>query len=106
MVSVEVLIANAQRLHTTERGAERIRRNLRIETSDVVAWCRARIIDRAAKIERRGKNWYADCGGCRITVNAGSYTIITALPIGRSREQERKEYKAEPEQERKQEQKR
>ncbi len=108
MVSVEVLIGNAQRLHTTELGAERIRRNLGIETPDVVAWCRARILDRAAKIERRGKNWYVVSGGCRITVNAGSYTIITAHPSGRSREQEqeRKKQKAEPKQERKQEQKR
>ncbi len=87
MVSGDVLIENAQRLHTTELGAERIRRNLGIETPDVVAWCRARIIDRAAKIGRRGKNWYVECGGCRITVNAGSYTIITAHPIGRSRKQ-------------------
>ncbi len=90
MVSGEVLVGNAHRLHTTERGAERIRRNLRIETPDVVAWCRARILDRAARIERCGKNWYVVSGGCRITVNAGSYTIITAHPSGRSREQERK----------------
>ncbi len=104
MVSGEVLVGNVHRLHTTELGTERIRRNLRIETADVAAWCRARILDRAATIGRRGKNWYVECGGCRITVNAGSFTIITAHPSGRSsgqkQEQERKERKALPKQER------
>ena len=94
MASGDVLVENAQRLHTTELGAERIRRNLRFGTADVVAWCRARILDRATMIGRRGKNWYVVCGGCRITVNAGSFTIITAHPVGRNGEQERKEYKA------------
>ena len=30
------------------------------------------------KIGRQGKNWYAQIDGCIITVNASSYTIITA----------------------------
>lgn len=29
-------------------------------------------------IERQGKNWYVRIDGCEITVNAKSYTIITA----------------------------
>ncbi len=81
MVSREVLVENAHRLHTTERGAERIRKNLRMGSVEVVEWCRARILDPDARIGRLGKNWYAVCGGCRITVNAGSYTIITAHPF-------------------------
>ena len=48
------LIENIERLHTTEIGAERIKRNLQIETSDVVQWCKARILDRNAEIERIG----------------------------------------------------
>lgn len=72
------LLANLDKLHTTEMGAERIKKNLQIETEDVVSWCRAQIRDRAVKTERIGKNWYIDTGGCRITVNAHSYTIITA----------------------------
>ena len=31
-----------------------------------------------AKIVRTGKNWYILTGRCKITVNAHSYTIITA----------------------------
>ena len=75
------LIENIDRLHTTEMGTERIKRNLQIQTNDVVAWCKERILDQDAKIESRGKNWYVTAGGCQITVNAHSYTIITAHSI-------------------------
>ena len=71
------LIENIIRLHTTEMGAERITQNLGL-TEDPVEWCRSKILDENAIIERRGKNWYVSVNGCVITVNAGSYTIITA----------------------------
>ena len=71
------LIENIDRLHTTELGAERIRRNLGL-TEDPVEWCRSTILDKNATIGRQGKNWYVSVDGCVITVNAGSYTIITA----------------------------
>ena len=63
---------------------ERVRRNLQLETDDVVQWCRARILDGCAEIERTGKNWYVTAGNCRITVNAHSYTIITAHKVKKS----------------------
>ena len=72
------LIANLDRLHTTPQGAARIRRNLSLGEREPVAWCRERILDPAAVLERRGKNWYVRADGCEITVNAGSLTIITA----------------------------
>ncbi|MBD5530932.1 MAG: DUF3781 domain-containing protein [Lachnospiraceae bacterium] len=75
------LLENIEKLHTTEMGIERIKRNLQIETDDVVQWCRARIMDQNAVIERIGKNWYATINHCKITVNAHSYTIITAHKI-------------------------
>ena len=71
------LIENIEKLHTTEMGIERIKRNLSIEASDVVKWCKERILDKDAIIERAGKNWYATIVNCKITVNAHSYTIIT-----------------------------
>ncbi|WP_052446793.1 DUF3781 domain-containing protein [Candidatus Soleaferrea massiliensis] len=71
------LIENIGRLHTTEMGAERIRRNLSV---DVVQWCRTRILDEDAVIKRQGKNWYVHIDRCTITVNGHSYTIITAHP--------------------------
>ena len=73
-----LLIENINRLHTTDRGAYRIRKNLDFENIDAVAWCRKKILDSNAVIEKHGKNWYVHSGGYVITVNASSYTIITA----------------------------
>ena len=72
------LIQNIQKLHTTELGAMRIRKNLSLETESVVDWCRNQIESPGASIVRRGKNWYINANGCMITINAYSYTIITA----------------------------
>ena len=72
------LIENIDKLHTTEMGIERIKRNCQIETGDVIKWSKKQILDETAKIERIGKNWYVVAGNYKITVNAHSYTIITA----------------------------
>ena len=72
------LIANIDKLHTTELGIERIKRNLGLETTDVVAWCKQSIVSPHCSVYRKGKNWYCEINGCSITVNAHSYTIITA----------------------------
>ena len=72
------LIECIDRLHTTELGAERVRKNLGIDAADVVAWCRTRITDPRAVQERQGKNWYASLDDVVITVNATKFTIITA----------------------------
>ena len=72
------LIDNIDRLHTTGMGEERIRGNLGLGGTDAAAWCRERILNGNARMERRGKNWYVHADGCVITVNAGSCTIITA----------------------------
>ena len=72
------LINNIDKLHTTELGEVRIKRNLSLECDDTVRWCRDRILSPEAVIGRRGKNWYITVNGCIITVNAYSYTIITA----------------------------
>ena len=75
------LVDHLESIHTTEMGVERIRRNLGLDDQDVVAWCRERIQDSRADIARKGKNWYVRIDGCEITVNAYSYTIITAHRI-------------------------
>lgn len=74
------LIDNIEKLHTTPMGVERIRRNLELggDVKDVVAFCRRKILDDKVAITRQGKNWYVKIDGCIITVNAYSYTIITA----------------------------
>lgn len=72
------LILNLDKLHTTDLGIERIKMNLCLDVDDVVRWCRGKINEPDSSIIRRGKNWYICTADCEITVNAYSYTIITA----------------------------
>lgn len=72
------LLENLDKLHTTELGVVRIKRNLSLDTDLVVEWCKTEIRSPRASITRKGKNWYVDINGCVITVNANSWTIITA----------------------------
>lgn len=75
------LIQNLDKLHTTELGVGRIKRNLFLDEDDVVNWCSDKILNSNAIISRKGKNWYIQIDNCEITVNAYSYTIITAHKI-------------------------
>lgn len=78
MNTVDELLQNLDKLHTTELGVVRIRKNLFLDTDNVVDWCKTKIKSFNASIIRNGKNWYVNVDGCIITVNAYSYTIITA----------------------------
>jgi len=71
------LADNLDKLHTTPLGEERIGRNIGLNTCDVLAWCKEKI-ERPDKIVRKGKNWYVHADNTTITVNAHSYTVITA----------------------------
>lgn len=74
----EFLFKNIHLLHTTQPGAERIKRNLNIDTDDAVEYCKNLILKDNCEITNKGKNWYCKADGIIITVNANSYTIITA----------------------------
>lgn len=73
-----ILISNLDKLHTTKMGIDRIKRNINLNTDDVVLWSRNKIFDSNSIIYREGKNWYIIIDNYKITVNAYSYTIITA----------------------------
>ena len=73
----ETLIQNINKIHTTEMGVGRISTNLDI-TGDVVEYCKNKILNDESVVERKGKNYYVHVDDCVITVNASSYTIITA----------------------------
>ena len=72
------LLENLDKLHTTELGVIRIKKNLSLNVENVVEWCKTNISSKNAVIIRKGKNWYVEINNCIITVNANSYTIITA----------------------------
>ena len=78
MEDKKILLDNIERIHTTEMGIERIKRNLRTDTSDVVEYCKNMILDRNCTIYKMGKNWYCEIDNIKITINSYSYTIITA----------------------------
>ncbi|MDU9375801.1 hypothetical protein McpSp1_03800 [Methanocorpusculaceae archaeon Sp1] len=80
----EELTLDLSKLHTTVLGAERIRRNLSLESvDDVVSWCREQITKSDAEIERKGKNFYVRVDECEITIHARSCSIITAHLVSR-----------------------
>ena len=67
------LLENLGRLHTTELGVIRIKKNLSLNVEKISL--------SNAEITRKGKNWYITIDNCIITVNAYSYTVITAHKV-------------------------
>lgn len=72
------LLDNLNKIHTTEMGLDRIKRNLNLQTEDIILWCINKIEDKNSKITKIGKNWYVEIDNYIITINSYSYTIITA----------------------------
>ncbi len=71
------LISNVDKIHTTELGIVRIKRNLEIDC-DVVEYCKNKVLDKNSLIYKQGKNWYVEIDNVRITINSYNYSIITA----------------------------
>ena len=74
----EVLLMNIDKIHTTEMGIDRIKKNLKLNINNVVDYCKNKILDKNCIIYKQGKNWYCEIDDIKITINANSYTIITA----------------------------
>ena len=81
----QILLDHIALLHTTSMGVARIKSNLQLDTDDVVGHCQQKILDQRCNIYRQGKNWYCEIDKIRITVNAYSYTIITAHKLSSGR---------------------
>ena len=71
------LVRNIDKLHTTELGEERIRKNLFLNSNEV-EYCKKKILDKNCKFNIQGKNWYCTMDNIVITVNSFNYCIITA----------------------------
>ena len=74
----EVLLQNIDKVHTTEMGIDRIKKNLKLDTNNVVEFCKSKVLDNNCNIYKQGKNWYCEIDNIKITINSYSYTIITA----------------------------
>ena len=74
----EVLLNNINKIHTTEMGLTRIKKNLNLGDIDIVSFIKNKIMSRNSNIYKNGKNWYCEVDNIIITINSYSYTIITA----------------------------
>lgn len=78
MEDKQILLDNISKVHTTEMGIDRIKKNLKLNANDVVEFCKNKILDKNCNIYKQGKNWYCEIDNIKITINSYSYTIITA----------------------------
>lgn len=75
----EILLSNIDKIHTTPLGLKRIKSIFsKLDACDVVQYCKNMILNKGCKIYKQGKNYYCEIDSIRITINASSYTIITA----------------------------
>lgn len=54
MKGKQILLDNIDKVHTTEMGMTRIRKNLELN-NDVVEFCKSKMLDKNCNIYRRGK---------------------------------------------------
>jgi len=58
MEQKKIFFENLDKLHTTEMGIMRIKKNLSLSNCDVVDYCKKKILDSNCYIYKQGKNWY------------------------------------------------
>lgn len=69
----ETLLSNIDKIHTTEMGIDRIRKNLKLNNNDVVEYCKNKIMNKNCNIYKRGKNYYREVDNIKITINSYTY---------------------------------
>lgn len=77
----KILFDNIDKIHTTEMGIDRIKRNIGLDIDDVVTYCKTKLLDKNCNIYKQGKNWYCETDNIKLTINGYSYTVITAHMI-------------------------
>ena len=78
MENKQILLDNINKVHTTAMGINRIKKNLKLDTNDVVEYCKNKVLNKNCNIYKQGKNWYCEIDNIIIIINSYSYTIITA----------------------------
>ena len=75
MEDKQILLDNISKVHTTEMGINRIIKNLKLNTNDVVEYCKNKVLNENCNIYKQGKNWYCEIENIIITINSYSYVI-------------------------------
>lgn len=78
MEDKRILLNNIDKVHITEMGINRIKKNLKLDNEDVTTYCKNKVLDKDCNIYKQGKNWYCEIDNIKVTINSYSYTIITA----------------------------
>lgn len=47
----KILLDNIDKIHTTKMGADRIKRNLKIDSDDVVEYCKNKMLDKKVSVK-------------------------------------------------------
>ncbi len=55
MEDKQILLNNIDKVHTTEMGIDRIKKNLKLDTDDVVEYCKNKVLDKNCNIYKQGK---------------------------------------------------
>ncbi len=58
MENKQILLTHIDKVHTTNMGIDRIKKNLKLDIDDVVQYCKNKILDKNCSIYKQGKNWY------------------------------------------------
>ena len=83
MEDKQILLNHIDEVHTTKMGVDRIKKKLKLDTDDVVEYCKNKVLDKNCHVYKQGKNWYCEIDNIKITINSYSYTIITAHKLKR-----------------------
>ena len=83
MEDKQTLLNNIDKIHTTEMGRNRIKKNLKLDNDEIVEYCKNKVLDKKCNIYIKGKNWYCEIDNIKITINSYTYTIITAHKLKR-----------------------
>ena len=54
----EVLLSNIDKVHTTEMGIDRIKKNLKLDTDDVVEYCKNKVLDKNLSVSCSDKLFF------------------------------------------------
>lgn len=74
----EILLANIEKIHTTELGEERLIKNLKLTNKNPIRYVKELLRNSRSHVYKKGKNFYCEYNHTRLTINADTFTVITA----------------------------
>ena len=73
----EILIKNMNKIHTTNMGLDRIKKNLKLDNYDIIEYIKNIIKNKYTITYKKGKNYYCETDNTIITINSYRLYIIT-----------------------------